>query len=287
MADLGLWTITAIVPRGGGECREYEIGVDPEDTCTKVKSKIEKVCGVPPDDMELFYKTEGPEGKNKWLKEGETLAEQEVVDGAVITVGVHGLKSDAPLQDPETGEVPDDAVGSSLATRGDTSYYHAHRGRAQDSRVTEEQRIVSGGAPQMLAEGEAEALSSAEKRPMSMLLFEDDSSEAGRARRAMKNYSWGDEKEFIKIYISKDGEPDAIAAAGDGKSEQVEVKFRTRALNVTVHDKLHDWVLQFDNIYYEIIPEESKWRVSKDKRITVSLRKKENFTWLKLLKPDN
>lgn len=285
MADLGEWNITAIVPRGGGECREYDIPVDPEDTVAKVKTKIEKACGVPPDDMELFFKTPGEDGKNKWLKEGDTLQEQEVTDGAVITVGIHGMKGDTVAEDPETGELPDDAVNSSIAVKGDTSYYHAHRGKKTN--LTEEQRIVSGGAPQMLAEGETEVLSRTEARPISSLLFEDDSTEAGRPRRAIKNYSWGDEKETIKIYIHKEGEPDVIAAAGDGKSGQVDVKFLAKALKLTVKGPLHDLVLQFDNIYYDIIPEESKFRVSADKRITLTLKKKEAFTWLKLLKPNN
>merc|ERR1711933_326274 len=90
----------------------------------------------------------------------------------------------------------------------------------------------------------------------------------------------------IKIYISKEGEPEAVQAAGDGKNGQVEVKYLPRALRLTVHGPQLDNVFLLDRLYYEIIPEESTFRVSLNKRITLTLKKKESFTWLKLLKPE-
>merc|ERR1711982_42627 len=99
-----------------------------------------KLCGVPSDDMELFIKNmDVPEQKQKWVYEDATLKEQEIRDGALVTVGVHGMKTEEPLPDPETGEIPNDAVTNSICTKGDASYYYASKG----PQLPEEQRIVS------------------------------------------------------------------------------------------------------------------------------------------------
>lgn len=226
------------------------------------------------------------ECKQKWLNEEQTLEAQEVVDGAMITVGVHGLRTndDEVEVDPETGEpVASDAVQNSMNTKGDSSYYFAHN---RKSDLTEEQRIVSGGAPQKIAEGEAQAIPTLEPPPPSASLFDDEVEEPGRPRKAILNYAWGDEKEVVKIYISKEGEPEAVEIAGDGKSGQCEAKFLPKALRLIVHGPQLDLCFLIDRLYYEIIPEESSIRVSRDKRITITLKKKESFTWLKLIKPE-
>jgi len=261
---------------------EYEVEADPQDTGLKLKQRIEKVCGVPSDDMELFAKNdESTECKQKWLNEDTSLQQQEVVDGAQIAVGVHGMRGNSePVVDPETGELADDHVQTSINSKGDSSYYFAH---ARKSELTEEQRIVSGGSPQKIAEGQGQVLATADPVPLSAAgLFEDP----GRQRKAIKNYAWGDEKEVIKIYISKESEPEAVQAAGNGKEGQVEVKFLEKALRLSVRGKQVDHVLLLENVYYEIIPAECSFRVSVDKRISLTLKKKEAFTWLKLLKPE-
>merc|ERR1711937_5935 len=127
------------------------------------------------------------------------------------------------IADSESGELASsDPVHNSINSKGDTSYYF---GSSRKSELTEEQRIVSGGAPQKIAEGDKQTLPTTEALNSASAMFEDDSIEPGRARKAIKNYAWGDEKEVVKIYISKDSEPDAIQYAGDGKAGQVEVKY--------------------------------------------------------------
>lgn len=284
MADLGEWTLRVVVPQGGGECMEYEVYADPQDTGERLKQRIEKICGIPPDDMELFARnSESTECKQKWLNEEESLQQQEVIDGAQISVGVHGMQGNTdPLEDPETGETCNDHVQTSINSKGDTSYYFAH---ARKSELSEEQRIVSGGSPQKIAGGEDQVLSISEPANPSSAMF-DDYEDTGRPRKPIKNYAWGDEKEVIKIYISKDAEPEAVQAAEDGKNGKVEVKWLPKGLRLVVRGKQLDHVLLLERVYYEIVPEECRFRVSPDKRITLTLKKKEAFTWLKLLKPD-
>mmetsp|Transcript_126973 Transcript_126973/g.353637 ORF Transcript_126973/g.353637 Transcript_126973/m.353637 type:complete len:287 (-) Transcript_126973:117-977(-) len=277
-------TFLAIVPRGGGECVEFEVTASPKDTGEKLKKRIEKLCAIPSDDLELFFKNQNvPDAKQKWVYEDATLKDQELYDGAIITVGVHGMRGDAPSPDPETGEMPNDAVNNSIATKGDASYYHAH---SRPSMLPEEHRIVSGGAPAKLSGDLVVPLE--EPKTLKQQIEESEGrKDVTRGEKPIRNYSWGDEKATIKIYISKDSEPDAISAAEDGKSGQVDVKWGPKYLKLKIKAERHDLVLELDRIYYEIIPEECSFRVSQNKRITLTLKKKESYTWLKLLKPDS
>jgi len=275
-------SLVAIVPKGGGECREYEVTAEPKDTGEKLKKRIEKLCGVPADDLELFAKNAEEDAKPTWIREDGTLLEQDVRDGAIITVGVHGMKGTEPAEDPETGEVPGDAVNSSIATKGDTSYYHAH---SRGLTLPEEHRIVSGGAPEKLT-GSLEVPLEEPKTLKQQLAETDGEKQAGRPERPIRNYSWGDEKASVKIYVSMDSEPEAVGAAEDGKGGQVEMKWGPKYLKLRVKGEKHDMVLELDRIYYEILTEECSCKVSQNKRITLTLKKKEQYTWLKLLKPE-
>mmetsp|Transcript_102801 Transcript_102801/g.265751 ORF Transcript_102801/g.265751 Transcript_102801/m.265751 type:complete len:285 (-) Transcript_102801:34-888(-) len=275
--------VVCIVPKGGGECREFEVDVLSKDTGEKVKKKIERVCGIPADDLELFAKNPEEGSKNQWLKKDESLALQNVRDGATISVGVHGMKGSMPLPDGEAeGGEPTDAVAVSMASKGNTSYYFSH---SKQSEVPEEHRVVSGGAPAKLRETE-ELLPEPKSMARRHVLGVDEVEGPSKSERPVHHYAWGDEQEFVKIYVSVEGEPEVVAAAGDGKSSQVEVKWEPRRFRMVVHGEKFDHVLDIDRIYYEVIPEECKFRVSAGKRISLSLKKKEKFTWLKLIKPE-
>jgi len=282
MPDEQELTLLVVIPQGSGECREFQLEVAPQTTGEKLKSVIEKSTRISVDDMELFAKNEGEGSKQKWIKEDETLAAQDVKDGAVLTVGVHGMRNEGPDLDADEGEAPTDAVGISICSKGDASYYHAHRRRQDD--VPEEHRIVSGGAPQKLGESDAPL---PEPQAPGRLVLQAGSDEPARPERAILSYSWGDEPEVVKIYISAENEQEAVAAAGDGKNGQVDVKWLPKACKLRVRAEKYDWVLDLDKIYYEIVPAECKFRVSQGKRVTLTLKKREKFTWLKLLKPDS
>merc|ERR1711924_339213 len=147
-----------------------------------------------------------------------TLAQQDVKNGAIITVGVHGHMGTGNLMPDDSGEVPDDAVQNSIYTKGDSSYYHAH---ARKGELTEEQRIVSGGEPAKLSESAVPTLEMKPSMARSVLSSEE-AFISDRPEVPIRNYSWGDEREFVKIYVSKDNEPEAVTAAEDGKDNKVE-----------------------------------------------------------------
>ena len=271
----GSLTLYAIVPSGGGQCKELELTADFHDNGMDIKKKIEKACNIPVEDMELFIKNPSEGSTNKWLRDDATLEAEKIEDLAVLTVGVHGTTGggNGYLDDED---LPQTAVENSLAAKGETSYYFAHSRKME---VPEEHRIVSGGSPQKLGETQ---LPLSEPVPAKKQL----SSELVRPERAILNYAWGDEQAAVKIYVSADAEQEALAAAGDGNAGQVEVSFLPKSVSLRIHAEKVDWVLELDPLYYEILPDECKFRTSAAKRITLTLKKKEAYTWLKLLKPD-
>lgn len=266
-------TLYAIVPSGGGHCKELELTADLQDNGMEIKKKIEKACNIPVDDMEIFVKNPSEGSAQKWLRDDATLQGENIEDSAVLTVGVHGTGGGHSYDEED---LPDTAVENSIAAKGENSYYFAHSRKAD---VPEEHRIVSGGSPKKLGEGEALPEPVAAKKQLDM-------DQDARPERAILNYAWGDEKEVVKIYVSADAEPQAIEAAGDGKEEQLKVLFSQKACELRIHAGKLDWVLDLAPLYYEIAPEECKFRVSQSKRITITLKKKESYAWLKLLKPD-
>merc|ERR1712150_63215 len=99
----------------------------------------------------------------------------------------------------------------------------------------------------------------------------------------MGKYSWGDEGGTVKIYITETSNAEAIAAAKDGKGDQVKVDFKARSFTLTVHGDGQCFMLALRGLFREVIPERCKVRVSQGKRITVTLAKRsEQEPWATL-----
>ncbi|OLQ15585.1 Nephrocystin-3 [Symbiodinium microadriaticum] len=145
-------TLQAIVPAGGGTCQEVELKASRKDTCAKLKKDLEKAFNIPVDDMEIFFQNAEEGSRQKWLRDDVMLEAEDVRDGAILTVGVHGVAGGGHQNHVEDEDLPEDAVQNSIAVKGETSYYFAHSRKAD---VPEEHRIVSGGEPQKLSETEA------------------------------------------------------------------------------------------------------------------------------------
>mmetsp|Transcript_26551 Transcript_26551/g.76457 ORF Transcript_26551/g.76457 Transcript_26551/m.76457 type:complete len:490 (-) Transcript_26551:362-1831(-) len=100
--------------------------------------------------------------------------------------------------------------------------------------------------------------------------------------REIKKYSWGDEGDSVKLYITEAANAEAIAAAKDGKGQQVEADFKQNSFSLTVHGEKQRFVLVLRGLFRETVPERCKFRVSAGKRITVTLAKKEQVPWTAL-----
>lgn len=115
-------------------------------------------------------------------------------DGAVTTVGVHGMKGEVPEADPETGDIPSDAVQTSFYSKGDASYYHAHRRRNE---LPEEHRVE----PRKI--GENTPLP--EPKAVAHAINFDGEQDSGRASRRILNYAWGDEGDDQDLHLRRHG----------------------------------------------------------------------------------
>merc|ERR1719433_377942 len=103
--------------------------------------------------------------------------------------------------------------------------------------------------------------------------------------QVIEKYSWADEGEYVCIYIGAGDETAAIEAAKDGKAGEVKVDFDLRSVELRISGASKQFALVIRNLEQEIIPEESKHRVSAGKRVTLKLRKKKQGTWMRLVKP--
>eukprot|EP00405_Crypthecodinium_cohnii_P020020 CAMPEP_0206476986 /NCGR_PEP_ID=MMETSP0324_2-20121206/35070_1 /ASSEMBLY_ACC=CAM_ASM_000836 /TAXON_ID=2866 /ORGANISM="Crypthecodinium cohnii, Strain Seligo" /LENGTH=260 /DNA_ID=CAMNT_0053952777 /DNA_START=149 /DNA_END=926 /DNA_ORIENTATION=+ len=181
------------------------------------------------------------------LDDAKTLEEQGVEDEAMITVRA----AEQYAASPESS-----FLRQSIAKNGTSSYYYAH---ANEKALPAEHRYVYGGEPAKLESSEAAV-------------------EAERPAIAIKTYSWSDEGDFVCIYISAEGEPKALEAARDGKNDEVSVTFETKSLQLLIEDASSSSSLRFAlnlrSLENEILPEESKYRVSSGKRITLKLKKR-------------
>lgn len=103
--------------------------------------------------------------------------------------------------------------------------------------------------------------------------------------QAIAKYSWADEGGFVCVYVTTEGEAAAVAAAGDGKSGEVEAKFEERSVELKIGTGAKVFALALKDLEGRIVPKESSWRVSAGKRVTIKLKKKAITTWTRLLRP--
>mmetsp|Transcript_34706 Transcript_34706/g.63405 ORF Transcript_34706/g.63405 Transcript_34706/m.63405 type:complete len:251 (-) Transcript_34706:77-829(-) len=153
---------------------------------------------------------------------------------------------------------------TSISKNGTSSYYYAH---ANEKELPQELRYVYGGEPTKLSVEEAP-----EERVAPVTL-------------SIGQYSWADEGDFVCIYISVDGEQAVVAAAKDGKNDEVKVDFSNKSFILEVQDGNKRYVLALRELESEISPDESKFRVSAGKRITIKMKKKSDKKWTRLTKP--
>eukprot|EP00931_Biecheleriopsis_adriatica_P009470 TRINITY_DN110546_c0_g1_i1.p1 TRINITY_DN110546_c0_g1~~TRINITY_DN110546_c0_g1_i1.p1 ORF type:complete len:263 (+),score=54.03 TRINITY_DN110546_c0_g1_i1:61-849(+) len=230
-------------------------------TGLELKEKLREPLGISADSpLVLTYQNGSRNAAKKLLEDGQSMAQQGIEDGATITV-----KVDAVEVRPENS-----FLRESIRSNGTSSYYYAH---ANEKELPPEVRYVYGGEPIKLE---------SEESPKGAGYA--DSDKVSRAKPLAK-YSWADEGDFVCIYIAADGEAEAIEVAGDGKSGQVEVQFGERSVELRIAGNSKEFALCLRSLEGEIVPEESKHRVSAGKRVTLKMKKKRPGTWTRLMRP--
>jgi hypothetical protein len=157
---------------------------------------------------------------------------------------------------------------NSIETYGTNSYYYAHRKSKEfvvppDAIVVEGPGIITGGAPVKINEGEQP-----QKSP-------------SKVRRKVEKYAWCDEGTNVRIYIE---DPNVVALIQDS-AEAVSCSFDEQSMSLEVaHSENCVLALDIPALSEEIDPSESSYRVSLAKRITVTLKKKQDKKWYSLKK---
>lgn len=131
----------------------------------------------------------------------------------------------------------------SIRNNGGNSYYYAH---ANEKELPPELRYVYGGDPIKLGSNQEGYVL---KAP---------------APKALTHYSWADE---------------AVEAAKDG---EVKVQFEPRSAELRISKDSKEYALSLRQLEGEIVPDESKHRVSAGKRVTLKMKKKRTVTWTRL-----
>lgn len=253
-----LLTLQLVAPKGGPS---GNLEVDSELTGTDLRTHVHTALGIQPDAQLLYFQNPIRNSAKVSVDDDRSLRSQGIEDGATLLVRLSTVEV-APS---------DSVLRQSIAKNGNQSYYYAH---ASEKQLPHEHRYVYGGAPVKLSDAEIAAVAPPEAA----------SEDAAPPVTAIKNYSWADGVDFVSIYISADGEPDAVAAAGDGKGGEVETQFDARLAELKVKGPNRTFALVLRDLEGEVEPQECKHRVSEGKRLTIKLRKKRKGTWTRLVK---
>lgn len=154
---------------------------------------------------------------------------------------------------------------NSIETYGTNSYYYAHS-KSREFLVPEGAKVVEG--PGIITGGTPVKLDSSEVLLPSTI------------RRKMEKYSWCDEGEKVRIYIE---DPNVLPLIADS-TDAVSCSFDVSTMSLEVRQSVSVVFCLDLELNEEIDPQESSYRVSLGKRITVTLRKKKSQTWHSLKK---
>lgn len=156
----------------------------------------------------------------------------------------------------------ENALIESIKKKGDKSYYYAHAPRncdiPEEAKILEGVGIVTGGPPRLIA--------SKQQTELQIRVVPQTVN--------IRNYSWTEDDDRVSIYIEF-GE--------DVISEQVDCTFDKKELVLTYNfNEIEIRKLILKNLRKEIVPEESRYRIRKNK-ITVHLKKAEVDKWYSLV----
>ncbi|KAF4660362.1 hypothetical protein FOL47_007196 [Perkinsus chesapeaki] len=159
----------------------------------------------------------------------------------------------------------DSKLRKSLNEKGDKSYYYAHSRDfyvPPDAKVVTGPGLITGGTPELIARSPSpEPANVVKKRPV-------------------KQYSWFDDEDKVKVYTE---DPQLLKALEDDAVE-VHSKFTSTGFDLWA-DTSDDWrvILSVPMLNAEIVPEECKHRVTRGKRVSITLKKKNvHRTWYNL-----
>ena len=158
----------------------------------------------------------------------------------------------------------DSKLRNSIETYGSNSYYYAHSKSKEfvvpeGAKVVEGPGIITGGAPVKL-----DILSDSEPVAVS---------------RRIEKYAWSDDGDKVRIYVD---DPNILPLIADS-SDNVSCEFDPQSMCLEVkQSSAVTFKLNVEELSEEIDTRESSYKVSLGKRITITLKKKEDKKWYSL-----
>lgn len=160
----------------------------------------------------------------------------------------------------------DSKLRNSIETYGSNSYYYAHS-KSKDfvipdgAKVVEGPGIITGGTPVKLDVP-------AEAQPALVC-------------RRIEKYAWSDDGDKVRIYVD---DPNILPLISDSP-ENVSCSFDSQSVCLEVKQSSSVWFkLIVEELSEEIHAIESSFKVSLAKRVTITLKKKEDKKWYSLKK---
>jgi len=237
-----------VVPPEGSKVAKTTVSVGSRMEAFALKKKVAEIVKMPVADLVLYF--QNPEGQHSYrlsiLNDEVNLGSQGVANKAAI---VCQCASWDKLE----------------SKRGDSTYYLWSQNTKE---VPENMRVQTCGEPKML-----EGASGPPETP-------------SVPHKPIFNYSWVDDsRREVKVYVTIDGEPVAVAAAGSQSDSLVESEFKDNSFRLSILGETATHVLAIEELEHPIAPQDCKVKISPGKRITVTLKKaKEDTIWYTLIK---
>eukprot|EP00930_Biecheleria_cincta_P059303 TRINITY_DN4504_c1_g1_i1.p1 TRINITY_DN4504_c1_g1~~TRINITY_DN4504_c1_g1_i1.p1 ORF type:complete len:214 (+),score=46.76 TRINITY_DN4504_c1_g1_i1:77-718(+) len=178
------------------------------------------------------------------------------------------------------------ALHKNIAEKGAHAYYHAHTRKYEippDAKIISGPGLVTGGPPQRISGPDGNVVDAPSSVEQSAVLpTNPDETTASSPKEIaqdaipLKEYSWSDEGDKVKIYVECSGLP------AEATESLVNTTFESKSLRLDV-ETAPCRRFKIAKLSREIIPEDCKVRLNAAKgRITMTLKKKRGGLWTNL-----
>jgi len=169
----------------------------------------------------------------------------------------------------EDDERAKDAAAAAASVAAAAAEAAANRPRLEGISKTEASQEEAGANSYYYWHSKVPQGASAAPKPTPQLLSTGSASTAPTATKAIGSYSLLDEGEVLKVYVSLEGELDQVNA------DSIEAAFEKRTIAVTLTTPQAVHKLHVPTLAHEILPEKCKTKVTKSRKLIVSLAKKD------------
>lgn len=261
--------------------------VSEQSTGGELKNKVAELVGEQPVNLTLFARSMQGHSELRRIDHIATLAAQDVENDAIISCMVEQVVEESDCRKPDP---KDDRVYHEYSSKYAAPEWDEIHDSADDCDPDQDQDDMLEVA-RLNAEDLVTAALDGVQNAEAAADHEDNRAapvplKLAGPTRCISTYSWTDKHSCIKVYISKDSEAEAVAAAGNGHEGQLEARFASRGATLVVNDQHLRHVLELRTLQAPIVPAQSRCMVLPGKRIALELHKRYvGQSWPMLLRP--